>query len=341
MRHFQKIVIYYFTGTGNAKMIAAWLSGFASEMGIPCQIINIAKKDGSHLKHIDVDSLIVIISPVHGFNFPPITLDFIRRFPDGKNPVVLMNTRGGLKIGNFVTPGLTGIAFMLSSFILRKKGYKVVGQIPFDMPSNWISIHPALRQQTTEFIYEKNHACVKKHFQILISNGKDFSARKNMIQDVLIAPVSFAYYFIGRYFLAKSYYASSDCSNCNECIKLCPAKAIKMINNRPFWTFKCESCMKCINHCPEDAIEVTHGLWVVVSFSVSVISTFLLQHLLPDTAQHWMIRFLLFSILLIGFMALFYRIQHVALKNPFVAKLISLTSLTHYKFWGRYRNHRK
>lgn len=80
----------------------------------------------------------IIISPIHGFNYPKITLDFIRRFSSGKNKIVLMNTRARMKIGSFVTPGLTGIALFLSSLLLKQKGYKIVGQIPFDLPSNWI-----------------------------------------------------------------------------------------------------------------------------------------------------------------------------------------------------------
>ena len=87
-----------------------------------------------------------------------------------------MNTRAGMKIGRFVTPGLTGIAFMLSSLILKKKGYRIVGQIPFDMPSNWISIHPALNENTVNFIHEENYKRATKHFNRLFSGESDFLA---------------------------------------------------------------------------------------------------------------------------------------------------------------------
>jgi predicted N-acetyltransferase YhbS/Pyruvate/2-oxoacid:ferredoxin oxidoreductase delta subunit len=251
-------------------------------------------------------------------------LDFIRRFPDGKNRAVLMNTRGGVRIGRIVTPGLTGIAFILSSIILRKKGYKIIGQIPFDMPSNWISIHPALHKKSVEFIFEKNYEHAKKHFEKLYAGKTDFSARKDIVQDILIFPVAIAYYFVGRYFLAKSFYASYKCTNCNLCVKECPVKAIETIDQRPFWTFKCESCMKCINHCPARAIEITHGLWVAV--------------LLPCLVLHWSVAFLIYSVLLLGLIVLLYKIQHHLLKNRILAKIISFTSMTYYKFWGRYRN---
>ena len=125
MNQYKRVVICYFSGTGNAKRIALWLAEFAAKQEIDCQSFNIARLERSSIEDLDPDALIVIISPIHGFNFPKITLDFIRHFPKGKNNIVLMNTRAGMKIGSYITPGLTGIAFMLSSFMLRIKGYKI------------------------------------------------------------------------------------------------------------------------------------------------------------------------------------------------------------------------
>lgn len=333
----QDVTIFYFSGTGNSERVALWFSGFAAQKGISCQIINIEKaNDISEV--ITHDSLIGIISPVHGFNYPKIILDFIRKLPKGKNRIVLMNTRGSAKIGKWITPGLTGIAFMLSSLILRRKGYRIVGQIPFDMPSNWISIHPAIREKTANFIFDKSYNRAKKHFEKLYSERKNFASRKDIIQDILISPVSFAYYMIGRFFLAKSYYASYKCTNCNLCIKQCPVKAIKKVNDRLFWTFKCESCMKCMINCPVDAIETPHGLWVISIYITSIVCTYTFYNFLPEFIQLGIVKFILFNIILIGCLWIFYRILQLELKNRIIAKIISLTSFTHYKFWGRYKS---
>lgn len=152
---YKKTYIFYFSGTGNSKQVAKWISEFAETKSIDCQLFDISKIDISQFEPLDSSAVIIIISPIHGFNYPKITLDFIRRFPSGNNKVVLMNTRAGMKIGSFVTPGLTGIAFILSSLLLKRKGYKIIGQIPFDMPSNWISLHPALRENAVKFIHKK------------------------------------------------------------------------------------------------------------------------------------------------------------------------------------------
>lgn len=73
-----------------------------------------------------------LVSPVHGFNYPPIMLHYLLRFPKGNNEVMLMNTRAGMRIGNWVTPGISGISLYLSALILRWKGYKIRSLYPVD-----------------------------------------------------------------------------------------------------------------------------------------------------------------------------------------------------------------
>lgn len=335
MKKFEKIIIFYFSGTGNARMIASWFSECALENKLYCRIFDISSKDNMYLKEIDAESIIIFISPIHGFNYPKITLNFIHCFPKGNNQVVLMNTRAGMKVGNIITPGLTGVAFILSSFILRQKGYNIIGQIPFDMPSNWISIHPALHKEAVRFIYAKNYHRLKCHFEKLYSGKTDFASSKELVQDLLISPIALVYYVVGRYFFAKSYYASIKCNGCNLCIKQCPVQAIMPINSRPFWNLKCENCMKCMNNCPLRAVETAHGLWIVLFILTSTLCSFLFQNLLLNTS--WIINFVAFNLIFFILLLVLYRLQHWILGNKFVEKIISFTSLTHYKFWGRYK----
>lgn len=337
MVQYRRIAIYYFSGTGNAKQIAYWIAELAQKRDIECQTINIAKVVTASTLTTDPDALIIFISPIHGFNYPKIMLKFIRQFPKGENNIVLMNTRAGMKIGRYVTPGLTGIAFMLSSILLKTKGYHIKGQVPFDMPSNWISIHPALNEKTVMFICKKNHERLEKHCNKIFAGKPDFYAYRDLIQDVLIAPVSFLYYTAGRFAIAKSFYASYACDNCGLCIKSCPVKAINLLNARPYWTFKCESCMKCMNSCPKNAIETAHGLFVAISFISSALTTLILYKLSGISNHAGYIRLVPFTIVFIACLWMFYRLQQLLLRNSLAAKIIAFTSLTHYKFWGRYK----
>ena len=334
----KSLIIYYFSGTGNAKQIATWFSDIALNNKINCQLFNIAERDNINLQAVDPDALIFIISPVHGFNFPKITIDFIRHFPKGRNKIVLLNTRAGMRIGSFVTPGLTGIAFMLSSFILRRKGYHIKGQIPFDMPSNWISIHPALNEYTVKYLHKKNYSRVEKLAGKIFAGKTIFLSRRDIIQDILISPVSLGYYLAGRFLFAKSFYANINCNNCHLCIKQCPVNAIKLINLRPYWTFNCESCMHCMNYCPEKAIETAHGLIIIISLLGSSLTTLLLTRFIINIHGYNTVRIMLFTIVFFILLWVFYYFQHLLLKNKYIGKFISFLSLTHFNFWGRYKS---
>jgi ferredoxin/flavodoxin len=334
----KQIVIFFFSGTGNAKRIALWILALSKEKNIPCHVYNIAKHTPYTFGQIDDDALLIFISPIHGFNYPKITLDFIRHFPKGHNQVMLMNTRAGMKIKQWVTPGLTGIAFFLSAFWLRSKGYNIVGQIPYDMPSNWISLHPALNEETVKFIHKNINARVTKHFDKLILGEKQFISHKEIIQDMLIAPVSLLYYCIGRFVFAKTFYATNQCDHCGICIKECPVAAITSKHNHPFWTVKCESCMKCMNDCPTKAIQTSHGLIAVTIVFYFFIIGILYRYVLSAEELPWFLKFVLSNLLFFVLLLILYSAQHVLLKNNIIAKIISHTSFTYYKWWGRYKS---
>jgi Pyruvate/2-oxoacid:ferredoxin oxidoreductase delta subunit len=334
---YQKVIIYYFSGTGNSKNVAIWLSQVAEENNIESQIINISQTDRLSLAPPEPDSLVVFISPVHGFNYPPIMLNFIMRFPKGKNKVVLMNTRAGMLIGNFITPGLTGIAFYLSALILFIKGFSIKAILPVDMPSNWISLHPGLNDRTVKYLHEKNRERVKA-FAHRIFFGKSYFKALLEVYDILFAPIALGYFLVGRFFFAKTFFASRDCNNCDMCIKACPVKAIVKVDNRPFWTFNCESCMKCMSSCPKKAIETGHGYiaaFVHVFLSVILILFYKYFEVLFFPIENAVLKMVIESILFIALIGIWYRLVHWLLRFKVLERLTVYTSLTKYKWWGR------
>lgn len=337
MTQYSKLLIYYFSGTGNSANVAHWVAHVANEKGVSTETVNIAHIDRLNIQVHDESTLIAFSSPVHGFNYPPVMLAFIRRFPKGKNSVLLLNTRAGMLIGKWVTPGLSGIAFYFSALILALKGYKIKAMFPVDMPSNWISVHPGLNKRTVEYLHERNKERVFKFAKRVLDGKSDFRSMREIIQDVLISPISLGYYFAGRFFIAKTYYAGTACNNCNLCIKQCPVQAIKTVDNRPFWTFHCESCMHCMSYCPQRAIETAHGPIVafMLLFSLIIWSTIELNFGKSLQLENPIINFILQSALMLGLLAIWYRILHFLLRYKWFNRLITFTSLTFYKFWGR------
>lgn len=335
MSSIQSLNIYYFSGTGNSKNVAQWLADEAKAKEMQVELINISSTDRKNIQKAPSNFIIAFVSPVHGFNYPPAMLHFIIRFPKGKNKVVLLNTRAGMLIGKFITPGLSGISMYLSAIILLIKGFSIKGMFPVDLPSNWISLHPGLNKETVDYLYDKNKVKVANFAQRIFSGRNDFRACKEIIQDSLVAPIAIAYYFIGRFIIAKTFYASRDCDNCGLCSRTCPVQAIKTIDNRPYWTFNCESCMHCMCYCPKRAIESAHGMIVafILIFNI-IIMSFIYQQF--EINNKWL-EFAIESVLFLIAMGLWYRIFHFLLRYKWFERAIVYTSLTKLKFWRRYR----
>jgi ferredoxin len=338
MTSYAKLVVYYFSGTGNSENVARWLGDAAREKGMEARLTNIAKTDRLAIPTPEPNTLVAFCSPIHGFNYPPVMLNFILRFPKAKNHVLLLNTRAGMLLGKWNVPGLTGIAFYFSALILKLKGYSIRSMFPVDLPSNWISVHPGLNDRTVKFLHERNREKVYNFAQKVLAGGTNFRAIRELVQDLLISPISLGYYFIGRFFFSKTYYASSACDNCGLCIQSCPVKAIKTVDNRPFWTFNCESCMHCMSYCPKRAIETAHGSIVLITVLSSLITSGLFYSYFGKLffdIEHTFLGFVLNSALFLGVLAIWYRLLHYAMRLKFVERLVVYTSLTKYKFWGR------
>lgn len=338
MVSYPKLVVYYFSGTGNAENVAHWMAEIASEKGMEVALINIAKTARRGIAPAEPDTLLAFVSPIHGFNYPPVMLNFLIHFPKGRNPVLLLNTRAGMLIGKWITPGLTGIAFYFSAFILKLKGYCIKSMFPVDLPSNWISVHPGLNKRTVKYLHEQNQEKVYRFARKVLAGQSDFRGLYEIIQDTLFAPISLGYYFMGRFLFAKTYYASADCDNCDLCIKTCPVKAIKKVDNRPFWTFNCESCMRCMSNCPKRAIETAHGSVLVIMLLSSLVFAGLFYRYFEYfffAIEHTFLGFVLESALFLGILAIWYRLLHYAMRFKPIERIVVYTSLTKYKFWGR------
>jgi ferredoxin len=343
----ETFTFYYFSGTGNSKAVVNWFAEFAEELNFEVEKIDIAKLEKRKVDKVNKDSIIGFCSPTHGFNFPPIMMHFIFRFPRGKgNKVFIMNTRAGMKIGKFFVPGLSGIALWLAAFILIFKGYKIIGLLSIDLPSNWISLHPGMKQNVVQSIFERRKKDVQTFAKKILSGKKSFKAFRDIIQDIIITPISIGYYLVGRFVFAKSFIASHKCTHCNLCVKQCPVNAIKLVDDRCFWTHKCESCMHCMNICPDRAIETAHGFVIGIAFvfytviltwlySITGLNEFLEPFL--SSSLLYFIKVILHSLLFIFLLISFYYAMHFLMRFRIFERFFVLTSLTTYKFWRRYK----
>ncbi|MBN1253382.1 MAG: EFR1 family ferrodoxin [Bacteroidales bacterium] len=347
MSCYKNLIVFYFSGTGNAQKAAEWIVQIADSMNITTNLVNITDFEFNMLKDINSKTLIGFCSPTHGFNLPPIMLKFIYNFPNVKNAdFFILNTRAGMKLHKIFLPGISGIAQILPVIYWKLKGYKVVGMQPMDLPSNWISLHPGLKEKVVMSIFKRCEKKTKNFAKKILSGQKSCKALISLPVDLIVSPVALGYYFIGRFAIAKTFIASDLCNNCGLCIKNCPVNAIEQINGRMYWTFKCESCMKCMNNCPKRAIETVHGYtffiwWLIISVLPSFVIGKIVDNELFNVSENPFIIDIIYNSF-ITFIAIFnvylsYKLLHFLLKYKFFNKIILYTSITKYKFWRRYK----
>lgn len=344
---YNQLIIYYFSGTGNAKNAAKWILKEAQSHGLITYLVNIDATEEFHPPAFNGPTLFGFCSPTHGFNMPPIVLSFIFHFPKIKNAdVFILNTRGGLKLSRFFLPGLSGIAQIFPALILRQKGFKIIGMQPLDLPSNWLILHPGLKKKVILSIYERCELIVQRFTKQMLHGQTRFKALWSLPIDLLVLPIAIAYYFIGRFFLAKTLIATQACNHCGKCVKKCPVQAISMVGKLPFWSFQCESCMRCINACSQRAIETSHGyVFSLLFLSSFIISPAILYVLQRIGLAHWVhqsiitenLWLLLYSAIFLIIVYSTYKILHFGMRFRYFNLLIRYTSLSSYSFWRRYQ----
>jgi len=344
---YQGIIIYYFSGTGNARRTAEWIAEEAEHRGVLTTLVNIEHFEIADMPPADEKTLIGFCSPTHGFNLPPVMLRFLWKFPKQKGTdVFIINTRAGMKMSKLFLPGLGGVAQYYAALVLWLKGYKIKGMQPMDLPSNWISIHPGLKQKVVDSIFKRCERKTRKFANKMLDGKRVYKALWSLPFDLAVAPIALLYFIIGRFAIAKTFVATGKCTKCGLCVKQCPVNAIKMIRNRPYWTFSCESCMRCMNNCPARAIETSHSFtialwWIILSFiapwSLSKIYNFNFINLnrqgflvgLLEEALTWFIGLI---VVWLG-----YEMIHYLMQFKVFDKLVAYTSFTKYKFWRRYK----
>ena len=345
---YKNIILFYFSGTGNAAFITDQIKQRAIEKGLNTIVINIADVKAV-FPEIQPDSILGFCSPTHGFNMPPIMLRFIGKMKRNRSKntcAFVLNTRAGMKLYKLFTPGLSGLALILPAIMLRLKGYRIIGYRPIDMPSNWILLHPGIRSKVVTSIAKRCSRIARKFTDKLISGRKVYRGLISLPIDLAIMPIAMAYYFIGRFMLAKTFIASDKCKHCGLCIKQCPVQAIQEKRGINYWSFSCESCMKCMNSCPERAIETAHGFTFFIWWLIlSVLTTFLTNLLLKADSVKNNVNILSESLIFnlssiaLSFLTVFlaYKILHFLLHYRFFNRIFTYTSFTKYRFWRRYK----
>jgi Pyruvate/2-oxoacid:ferredoxin oxidoreductase delta subunit len=342
---YRDATVYFYTGTGNSYRVAAWMADAVRETGTSVSLGPIAS--ASPLQEIGEGepSLLGLVMPTHGFTAPWAMLRFVLRLPRRAHThAVVVATRGATRIGSTYLPGFEGTAALLVALILALKGYRVRGTVGIDMPSNWITLHPAPSPDAVTEILKRARRKAKAFIHPILAGKRRFVGRAVLPLGILLFPFSLAYLLMGRLFLSKLFFASNRCNGCGVCAISCPNEAIEMHgqgdHRRPYWTFRCESCMRCMAYCPQQAVEASHllavGIYALASIMPTAafltwLGTLFLPLAFLSTIPDWIVEWGNGILVLLFLYPAFYGVLRV----PWVNTFFTYATLTHY--YRRYR----
>ena len=266
---YERLVIYFQSGTGNTLRAATWMAEQAEEAGVAATVTPVDGADPASERILGRGTLLGIAVPTHGFTAPWLTLKFVCRLPRGRGThAFCLATRGSGPVLGVVCPGLAASACWVLAALLALRGYRVRGIRAVNMPSNWIQVHPGLAPASVEAVLADTRPLLRTFTSRLLSGRRHWLHYGDWLDlafGVLLLPISVVYLVYGRVGFGKVFFASDACDGCGVCADYCPVDGVRLRGRerpRPYWTYHCESCNRCIAYCPKEAIHVGHA-WLL------------------------------------------------------------------------------
>ncbi|MCH5152738.1 MAG: EFR1 family ferrodoxin [Clostridiales bacterium] len=246
-----KILICYFSGTGNTRKVAEKYASTFAELGHEAELVSVdGLLDGKtlpeeFLTQIENADLIGFGYPVHAFNAPAVMLKLAKKLPrltSAKRAFVFNTSGEPLRLNN-----ISSIKF---THMIKRRKYTVFAEYHYCMPYNIIFRH------TDEMAYRM----WKTAQQLIPLDVKQIveltpHTLKRVACGAFIAWVMRCEHW-GARLNGTQYKIKKQCVHCQKCVNICPTHNIKISKNGTLKFGKnCLMCMRCAQLCPKDAIK--------------------------------------------------------------------------------------
>jgi ferredoxin/flavodoxin len=239
----KSIGIFYFSGTGNTRIVADLFAKEFKNKGCAVEIFAI---DDILKNNINIDmekyDIFGFGYPVHAFNAPRFFFDFVKILPTVKQKKTFVFKSSG-------DPFFNGGSNIIVRNRLMRKGYDVFNESLFVMPANVLLRYP---DEMIKQLYNTAADNVKIQAGAILSGVVYFQKNSLFLR---VATVIFSgLESSGARFFGKDLVVSKSCTLCEICVKKCPTSNIHRREKTITFGLKCTLCMRCMYACPEKAI---------------------------------------------------------------------------------------
>lgn len=254
-----KILIVYFSGTGNTYYCANYLkerlASDSSEIGLH-SIENLLKDEA-----VNYDILIAGF-PVYACNVPAVMRNYLAGIP--------LTARKSAYI--FCTKGFSsGNSLKRASNILKLPGYHISGYADVTMPGSDGLAFLRKDSAAVKKMCNKNFKQIEPLDRLIEKINNDIKAVESTgniassvnipttVSGAILDAVFKLIYVPVEHWMKGKFRADENCIRCGLCEKICPSHNIKVTDKGVCFDGRCYLCMRCIHQCPQAAIQIGKG----------------------------------------------------------------------------------
>lgn len=251
-----KILIVYFSGTGNTYYCAKYLRERLARSGNEVRLYSIEKLPKEETACYD---LLIAGFPVYACNLPAVMRDYLSGVPLTATKRAFLFCTKGFYSGNVLKK---------AAGLLEASGYRISGTADVTMPGSdglaFLAKDSAAARKLCDrdfkqivpldSLIEKIETCIKNEKNA--ASEVPAVTMRTKLSGVIMDRIFQLIYAPIEHWMKGKLRTDENCIRCGLCARNCPSRNIKVTGKGVSFGKACYLCMRCIHQCPQAAIQI-------------------------------------------------------------------------------------